>query len=122
MSQVKILKAAIVGGWVLGSLLWAASSSFSKPAEPVETESLPAVEQQSKAEDYVGSETCKDCHAGQFNSYFKTAHARLEHLASWPADKKGCEACHGPGKAHVEAGGDKSLIKTLRRGFDKDGL
>jgi DmsE family decaheme c-type cytochrome len=29
-----------------------------------------------------------------------------------PAGGQGCESCHGPGQAHVEAGGDKALIKN----------
>ena len=30
------------------------------------------------------------------------------------APRKGCEGCHGPGKAHVEAGGDKTKIKVFK--------
>jgi DmsE family decaheme c-type cytochrome len=30
------------------------------------------------------------------------------------AEWQGCEACHGPGAAHVEAGGDKSKIITFK--------
>ena len=61
-----------------------------------------------KAEDYAGIETCSACHQEQLQQFSKTVHA---HAA--PATAKfatGCEACHGPGKAHADAmlaaGGD----------------
>ncbi len=118
MNQAKTIKAALVIGWFLVALAWAASNTFSKPAVPDRTTT--GKQEPAQAEGYVGSETCKDCHAGQFNSYFKTAHARVEQLSNLPPDKHGCEACHGPGKAHVEAGGDKALIKTFSNISSKD--
>ncbi len=39
--------------------------------------------------------------------------AFLEHPRT-PLQKQGCEACHGPGRAHVESGGD--LNSVLRFG------
>jgi DmsE family decaheme c-type cytochrome len=111
MKPVKAIKAALICGWVIGGLLWAASATLSKPSDKGDTKSTAAAK--FKQEDYVGSETCKDCHAGQFNSFFKTAHSKLVTLGNQPADKQGCESCHGPGKAHVEAGGDKALIRTF---------
>ena len=29
--------------------------------------------------------------------------------------RQGCESCHGPGKAHAEAGGDKTKIAQLSK-------
>src|SRR6185436_5861384 len=75
--------------------------------------SAPAVTAAKTAQsDFVGSETCQSCHEDQFNSFSKTKHARLAH-AGWKAEKQGCESCHGPGKAHVEGGGDKTKIRTF---------
>jgi DmsE family decaheme c-type cytochrome len=60
----------------------------------------------SKAE-YAGQDTCLTCHADQ--AYKGTAHGRTFNERT-PAAGHGCESCHGPGKAHVDSGGDKSLI------------
>jgi DmsE family decaheme c-type cytochrome len=59
---------------------------------------------------YVGEDTCLTCHEQQ--SYKGTAHA-LKGDARTPAATHGCESCHGPGQAHVDAGGDKTKIKTF---------
>ncbi len=56
---------------------------------------------------YVGEDTCLTCHDTQ--SYKGTAHA-LKFNARTPAATHGCESCHGPGKEHVDGGGDKSKI------------
>ncbi len=60
---------------------------------------------------YVGEATCLTCHTDQ--SYAKTAHGR-SFSARTPAAAHGCESCHGPGKAHAESGGDKTLIKSYK--------
>jgi DmsE family decaheme c-type cytochrome len=57
--------------------------------------------------DYVGEDTCLTCHDTQ--SYKGTAHA-LTTNPNTPAATHGCESCHGPGRAHVEGGGDKTRI------------
>ena len=62
---------------------------------------------------YVGEATCVSCHD---QHYTGTAHG-LKSNARTPAAQLGCESCHGPGKAHVDAGGDATKIinfKTLR--------
>jgi len=41
--------------------------------------------------------------------YHATAHGQKTNPRS-PAAQHGCETCHGPGKAHVDAGGDKTKI------------
>jgi DmsE family decaheme c-type cytochrome len=63
---------------------------------------------QANPADFVGSETCTTCHAAEANKFDSNPHAKL----SLEHGGKGvtCESCHGPGRAHVESGGDKTKI------------
>ncbi len=62
---------------------------------------------------YVGQETCATCHEEVVKKFGTNPHSRLalEHGGKGVT----CEGCHGPGKAHVEGGGD---VTKIRR-FDK---
>lgn len=113
MGPVKLLKMALVAGCAALGVLYTASSSFSRPADPVgDKKTTAATSAKYSPEDFVGSETCKACHEDQHASFSKTAHAKLQ-KAGWKSEKQGCESCHGPGKAHVEGGGDKTKIRTF---------
>ena len=93
--------------------------------------------------DYVGADTCKVCHEQVFTAWSRTKHAKaLDKLTA--ANRAGgkcigchvtgsaeaiaaeadkpmhpnvqCEACHGPGRRHIEAanGGDVSNGRTVK--------
>lgn len=62
---------------------------------------------------YVGEETCLTCHEGQANGYHRSAHGRRSNASS-PLSGKGCESCHGAGRAHVDDPGDKTKINTFK--------
>lgn len=55
---------------------------------------------------YVGAETCKTCHEDIYTKSFE----HTPHYTLITTGKHGCEDCHGPGSAHVEAGGDPTKI------------
>ena len=57
---------------------------------------------------YAGSEACKACHEDSFAKLATTKMGRL--FLNHPRnelERAACESCHGPGRAHVEAGGGK---------------
>lgn len=62
----------------------------------------------SLAADYVGADTCKNCHQDRFASYNRTYHS-YKSDAKTPASVHECETCHGPGSEHVAAGGGKGI-------------
>jgi DmsE family decaheme c-type cytochrome len=65
---------------------------------------------------YVGSEICASCHAGFYDAFLKSVHGK-KMMPDSPANKGGCESCHGPGSAHVEKGGgrEKGIYAFTRK-------
>lgn len=60
-----------------------------------------AQETAGKASGYVGSDACSDCHFAEFQQFQKTAMSAI--LSNkYPLEQRGCESCHGPGRAHSE--------------------
>src|SRR5689334_19789118 len=54
------------------------------------------------ASDYVGSDACATCHEAESKSFNVGPHWRTVLYKSRGTEWQGCEACHGPGKAHSE--------------------
>jgi len=63
---------------------------------------------------YVGSETCKLCHEDLYTHFTRTAHFLTVSSPKYTDSEKGCEGCHGPGREHVEGGGDATKIFSFR--------
>ncbi|HEY7096526.1 MAG TPA: hypothetical protein VH437_07375 [Terriglobales bacterium] len=57
---------------------------------------------------FVGSEKCRACHDEEYASIAGSPHKKL--LEASQPEKQGCEACHGPGQAHMDGNGDASKI------------
>ena len=58
--------------------------------------------------EYAGSEACKGCHEAYYNKFIKSVHGKKA-VPGNPANRDGCESCHGPGAQHVEKGGGKGV-------------
>jgi DmsE family decaheme c-type cytochrome len=58
--------------------------------------------------DFVGQESCATCHDEVAKGFSSNPHTKLAEMHG----KTGitCEGCHGPGKAHVDGGGDVTKI------------
>ena len=102
------IKAGLVAGWALCAVLAAGLGPLSIASTLDKTKA--AEQPKYKPEDYIGSESCKACHEQQFVNFSKTKHGKLAESHSWKGETQGCETCHGPGKLHVEGGGDKARI------------
>jgi DmsE family decaheme c-type cytochrome len=55
---------------------------------------------------FVGAKVCLTCHASQTASFEKTLMGRIGKTQKGKFD---CENCHGPGSAHVKAGGGRGV-------------
>jgi len=87
----------------------APSAGSDKTASATQEKTAPTKSEPSPS-DYVGSETCKTCHADVFSGWEKTAHWKTTLDTRGGPSHQGCEGCHGPGAAHVAGGGDKTKI------------
>jgi DmsE family decaheme c-type cytochrome len=79
----------------------AKNSQASKPA-PQASGLLPG----SPGGQYAANEICQGCHQEIWEKHF----ASTPHAALLKGDQHGCQSCHGPGQAHVDAGGDPTKI------------
>jgi len=97
-------------------------SQFDTPGSKAESSSKG---QAADSSDYVGSDTCKTCHEdmpakGFFKHFEDSPHFQTTLDTKKGPEWHGCEACHGPGKAHVEGGGDKTKIFRFEQATPKE--
>jgi predicted CXXCH cytochrome family protein len=63
--------------------------------------------------EYVGSETCAQCHEAIYRDFATATHARLK-APGQNAVNVGCESCHGPGSLHNQSGGARGTIVNFK--------
>jgi DmsE family decaheme c-type cytochrome len=67
--------------------------------------------------DYVGNDVCATCHADKAKKLASNPHGKL--ALTHGGQGATCESCHGPGRAHVESGGDATKILQLTKASAK---
>jgi DmsE family decaheme c-type cytochrome len=100
----------MVGSVLLTVAIVGTSRATAERAAPKAVNPATAALAQDPAQ-YVGEDKCLTCHETQ--KYSGTAHG-LKSNSRTPAATHGCESCHGPGKAHVDSGGDNTKIIKLK--------
>jgi len=78
----------------------------------------PAENQAAAPADYVGGDVCATCHEDVSKKFEGNPHTKLG--AQHGAAGVNCEGCHGPGKAHVDGGGDVTKIFNPAKASAKD--
>lgn len=114
--------------WISCSALQAAPGDQPKPATAKESKAANTFDSKIAAlfpegAEYVGEERCLGCHTVENEKFAHTAHAKAFKLnPKNDLQRKGCEACHGPGSRHAnENYVDKSLIISFTREATKPG-
>lgn len=114
------------------AVVWFLAFVLTTPGHAQQGKSKPAAQHQDKSYQrptdpslYVGAETCKTCHEDMPSKGFYKTYEDSPHYVTTLDTKKGpewhgCEACHGPGKEHVEGGGDKSKIFAFKNASAKE--
>jgi predicted CXXCH cytochrome family protein len=100
----------MLGAALLGVTALAAPAKGDKPASSAAKAVVTS--------QYVGSETCATCHADVAKGFTNNPHTKM---ALMHGDNGiTCENCHGPGKEHVDGGGDVTKIFNPAKASAKD--
>ena len=98
---------------VLPLLLAVAGMAQTPPATPAQppAPAQTCLRRKSRAGGYIGQQRLPHLPRRYFPATFtRTRTSRVLPPGKEPPERTGCESCHGPGKAHVEARGGKTTI------------
>jgi DmsE family decaheme c-type cytochrome len=75
------------------------------------------IAQLANADQYIGSDACAECHT-DIAAFFSVTVHRKTLSEDGQADMRGCEACHGPAKTHIEY--QKGAQTLMREGKEEE--
>lgn len=80
-----------------------------------------AVLVEAAAATFIGEEMCRACHAVETEHWRDTVHAQVfRNNPRTALERQSCEACHGPGSAHMAAPKDPTKILGFTRDSGRD--
>src|SRR5205807_1222660 len=92
------------------SSTWPGARAQQAATSPAPTRPTPTLPAPTPVTGFVGSNPCRTCHPDVWARFYKNPHFKSIASGKEPPERTGCESCHGPGKAHVEAHGGKATI------------
>lgn len=92
---------------IFGLVLFIGSNLHSSPVPQTPQH----VTTSSPASQYVGAETCKQCHEEIFNNLQKTRHWNSVLKTKAGPEAHSCEGCHGPGAEHAGSGDPEKIFR-----------
>ena len=120
MRRMKIFRLAAIASLALLPVQQASSRAQEKTDPKSASQAATSSTPNAPAAQYVGSDTCKTCHADLYNNWEKTPHWKTTLDTKGGPSHQGCEGCHGPGSAHVEGGGDITKIFIFKNHSTKE--
>ena len=110
--QPKVAEPQTLMEWLNGK----GSSEAPPPATPPKAPAAKGTRSSAPVEAHVvGSQACATCHSAQVAEFEKT---QMGKIGRTQKGKFECENCHGPGSAHVKAGGGRGVGGILSFGAD----
>ena len=102
----------LLAGWQTAAFAQAPVAAPAAAVAPAKSVAV-TISTPPSASDFVGNETCAACHADVAKKFESNPHSKLALMHGGTGAT--CESCHGPGRAHVEGGGDVTKIKQLSK-------
>jgi predicted CXXCH cytochrome family protein len=98
-------KAVLCIGALLAAVTFISCSTLTRPA---------VAPPQIRGAEFVGSQSCAECHAELVRDFKTATHVRLK-AEGQNAKDIGCESCHGAGSIHNQSGGAHDTILNPRK-------
>ena len=105
-----VLAGRLCLGILLLLLLFTPHRNLAQQAPPASPPAPTSAVSSANGSQFAGSDACVRCHTDQLHNLDQTPHGKIAFRQVPNGAPDTCEACHGPGKAHVDSGGDPAKI------------
>jgi DmsE family decaheme c-type cytochrome len=107
--------AGLFAASVLSALVWMLVAGAGSLGGSTQQGTLPWKPMPDTEDQYAGDEMCLVCHEDMSTGFAANPHASATSALGHPSGSISCEACHGPGMPHADAGGDPELVARIFR-------